>query len=280
MAGPESSLKISAYVPCYNNAETVGQAIKSLQAQTVAIDEIFVIDDCSTDDSVKVATDCDVRVIANEKHVGRGAVRAQAMRTARNEFVLCVDASKVVSPKFLEQALTWNLSGKVAGVFGRIVLNHTKTMPERWANRHIYEVTANSLSDSHGLLVTAGCLLRKSVVLELGNFNRFLQHSEDRELGRRLLAANYEVIFDPLLAIVDTRHKSLREALETYWRWHAGEKECVDMQAYLRQIIYSFKVLAGRDIKSGDLASVFISFVSPHYQLWRSLTGSKNKELS
>lgn len=280
MASPDTNLKISAYLPCYNNAATIEQAIKALTAQTVAIDEIFVIDDGSSDDSVKVAGDCGVRVIQNDKHVGRGAVRAQAMRTARNELVLCVDASKVVSPKFLEQALTWNLSGKVAGVFGRIVLNHTKTLPERWANRHIYEVTACGSPDSHGLLVTAGCLLRKSVVLEIGNFNRFLEHSEDRELGRRLLAANYDVVFDPSLSIVDTRHKSLLTALETYWRWHAGERESVDVKAYLKQIVYSLKVLASRDIKAGDPSALFISLTSPHYQLWRSLTSSKNKGFS
>lgn len=270
--------KISAYVPCYNDASTVGETIKSLQAQTVSIDEIFVIDDGSIDDSVRVANACGVRVIENGRNTGRGAVRARAMQMARNELVFCLDASKVISPKYLEHALSWPLVGKEAGVFGRIILNHPRTLSERWANRHIYEMT-ESAANSHGLLVTAGSLLRKSIVLEVGNFNRLCRHSEDRELGHRLLQANYDVIFDPVLTILDARQKNLSDVLETYWRWHAGDKETVDFEAYLRQVIYSVKVLAARDIKSNDPAAVFVSLLSPHYQLWRSLTGSQKRRV-
>ncbi len=269
--------KISAYVPCYNNASTIGQTLQSLQSQSVPIDEIFVIDDGSTDDSVRVASEYGVRVIKNDNNTGRGAVRSQAMRIARNEIVFCVDGSKVVGPKFLEQALSWPLTGSVAGVFGRIVLNHTRSTSERWANRHIYEMTAGTTSNNHGLLVTAGCLLRRSIVMEVGNFNRSCTHSEDRELGHRLLDAKYDVVFDPTLCVVDIRHRNLQEALETYWRWHAGVGEGVNMPAYLQQIFYSLKVLAVRDIKAGDPMAVLISLLSPHYQLWRSAFRRKNR---
>lgn len=281
MAVPESVSsvrKISAYVPCYNNAATVSESIKSLKAQTVAIDEIFVIDDGSTDESVKIASACGVKVIENGLNSGRGAVRAQAMQMARNELVFCLDASKVIGPKYLEHALSWPLVGKQAGVFGRIILNNPIALPERWANRHIYEMTEGA-ANTHGLLVTAGSLLRKSIVLEVGNFNRLLRHSEDRELGHRLLQANYDVVFDPVLTILDARQKNLPDVLETYWRWHAGDKETVDFGAYLRQVIYSIKVLAARDIQSNDLAAVFVSLLSPHYQLWRSLTGSQKRRV-
>ncbi len=277
MTAPE---KISAYVPCYNNASTIAQTLQSLQSQSVPIDEIFVIDDASTDDSVRVASECGVRVISNDNNTGRGAVRAQAMRMARNEIVFCVDGSKVVGPKFLEHALSWPLTGAVAGVFGRIVLNHTKSISERWANRHIYEMMSGTTSNHHGLLVTAGCLLRRSVVVEVGNFNRICKHSEDRELGHRLLAAQYDVIFDPTLAIVDIRHRNLKDVLETYWRWHAGEGESVSVPAYLRQVFYSVKVLAVRDIKAGDPMAALISLLSPHYQLWRSAFNRKNRRFN
>ena len=129
--------KVSAYVPCYNNAATIAAAICSLQGQTRPIDEIFVIDDGSTDNSGEIAKNCGVEVIRNNKNTGRGAVRAQAVQLARNEYVLSLDANKVISPAFLEHALV-RFTENVAAVYGRIVLNHAENTAGRWANRHIY----------------------------------------------------------------------------------------------------------------------------------------------
>jgi glycosyltransferase involved in cell wall biosynthesis len=55
---------ISAYVPCFNNEATVGQALASLQRQTYPVDELFLVDDGSTDGSRAVAEQMGVRVVA------------------------------------------------------------------------------------------------------------------------------------------------------------------------------------------------------------------------
>src|SRR5271154_3445076 len=109
---------VSAYIPCYNNAGTIGLTIQGIQNQTHPVDELFVVDDGSTDNSVDVAEDLGVRVIRMGKNKGRGAVRAQAMEAARNEFVLCCDATNRLSANFLETALKWFSSEQVVGVYG------------------------------------------------------------------------------------------------------------------------------------------------------------------
>ena len=47
--------KISAYVPAYNNSSTLELAIVSILRQSRQVDELFVVDDGSTDDSPQVA---------------------------------------------------------------------------------------------------------------------------------------------------------------------------------------------------------------------------------
>jgi len=266
MAVPNT--KVSAYIPCYNNAATIAEAIRSLQGQTIKIDQIFVIDDGSTDNSAEIAGSCGVEVIRNDKNSGRGAIRAQAMQFARNEFVLSLDASKVISPLFLEHALV-RFTDNVAAVYGRIILNHAENTTGRWANRHIYNMCDMTGINRYALLVTAGCILRRSMVLQIGNFNSSYTHSEDRELGFRLLANKYEVVFDPALQVVDARRKNLAAVLETYWRWHAGALDGGTFLTYLKQIAYSIKVLAVKDLQEGDPAAGIISLISPHYQWWR-----------
>ena len=45
-------MKISVVIPCYNAERTIGRAIESALTQTYAADEIIVVDDGSTDESV------------------------------------------------------------------------------------------------------------------------------------------------------------------------------------------------------------------------------------
>ena len=71
---------VSAYVPCYNNAATVGQALRSLQAQRVPVDELCLVDDGSSDGSRAIAMHMGVPVVELQRNMGRGAVRAAARR--------------------------------------------------------------------------------------------------------------------------------------------------------------------------------------------------------
>ncbi len=48
-------MKISAYIPAYNNENTIADAINSLKNQSYPIDDIFVIDDGSIDRTVSIA---------------------------------------------------------------------------------------------------------------------------------------------------------------------------------------------------------------------------------
>src|SRR5436190_10302389 len=51
-AAPKQRLKTSCLINNYNYAHFVGDAIESALAQTIAFDEIIVVDDGSTDESV------------------------------------------------------------------------------------------------------------------------------------------------------------------------------------------------------------------------------------
>ena len=46
---------LTIIVPAYNEAGTIADTIQSLLAQTVLAESIIVVDDCSTDDTSKVA---------------------------------------------------------------------------------------------------------------------------------------------------------------------------------------------------------------------------------
>lgn len=70
-----------------------------------------------------------------------------------------------------------------------------------------------------------GCgLIRKSALLAVGKFNTLLRHSEDAELGKRLLAAGYDIVFDPSATYICNVRNTLIQVLECYWHWLGGSE--------------------------------------------------------
>ncbi|MGH8101805.1 MAG: glycosyltransferase family 2 protein, partial [Chthoniobacterales bacterium] len=46
--------QIAVVIPLYNHAQYIGDAIRSVLAQTRTVEKIVIVDDGSTDDSVKI----------------------------------------------------------------------------------------------------------------------------------------------------------------------------------------------------------------------------------
>jgi glycosyltransferase involved in cell wall biosynthesis len=262
---------ISAYIPTYNNAPTIERALQSIKNQTVSIEQVFVIDDHSDDDSVAIAEAMAIPVIKQASHLGRGAVRNQAMLNATNELVLCLDAGKVLAPDFVEKALPWFEDPKVAAVFGKIQQAHVETLAERWAFRHIYRTDMQQDVSHHVVLITGAAIVRKSQLLAVGNFNQKSRYGEDAELSMRLLAAGCDIVLDPKLSVQSIIRDRLADTLERYWRWNSALAKEITINDYIKQMVYSIKVMALADVKAGDPASAILSLFSAHYRFWRSV---------
>src|SRR3989338_1636252 len=97
--------KVSLYIPCYNAQDTVRECLESVFGQTRAVDEIVVIDDGSTDSSIKIAKEYPVKVIRHEKNRGLAACRNSAFEFARNEIIASLDADCAAEPEWLEELM-------------------------------------------------------------------------------------------------------------------------------------------------------------------------------
>jgi GT2 family glycosyltransferase len=263
-------MRISGYVPCFNAEATVLEAVKSLREQTRALDEIFVVDDGSTDSSADRLKREDVRVVSMGANCGRGAARARAMNEATGELILACDATARLEKTFLEKALLHFENKKTAAVVGRIFEEHPRGVTGRWRNRHLFRVENTRELKERAPLATWGVLMRRDAVLEVGNFSARHRHSEDAELGARLANAGWNIIFEPSAELHPTSASSVAQLLERYWRWHAGAEENFHFDHYLKQVAYSLRVMAARDVCAGDPLAALISLWTPHYALWRA----------
>lgn len=102
----QEKVSVSFVIPCYNKAETITRAVESVVNQTIPIDEIILVDDGSTDDSLEVIegltlTYENVFAVAQD-NAGVAHARNAGIRNTRSKYVVCLDADDWVDPNFAE----------------------------------------------------------------------------------------------------------------------------------------------------------------------------------
>ncbi|MBC7204833.1 MAG: glycosyltransferase family 2 protein, partial [Pusillimonas sp.] len=104
--------RVSVIVPNYNYGHYLTDRLSTIVRQTVPIYELIVLDDASTDDSLRIAREylakCDIpsMLMVNERN--SGSVFRQWVRgveLARGDFVWIAEADDLADPEFLESVL-------------------------------------------------------------------------------------------------------------------------------------------------------------------------------
>lgn len=225
-----SSGAVTVIVPCRNGAATLAEALESVFAQTVPPLEVLVIDDRSTDDSVAVARSFGprVRVLRNPGR-GPGAARELGVREARGTYIAFVDADDVLEPeKHARQLAVLERSDPSTVVHTGSVIFRTGG-GER-VRRRVGEEEAvgrcTRVVFERNPVCGASMMLRRSVVLDLGNYDPDLIGTED--FGLSLIAStrcDFVHLPEPLYRIRRHEHNITNRTLHmAYHHWLAQER--------------------------------------------------------
>ena len=262
-------MKISAYIPCYNNEQTIKRCIQSIKEQSIPVSELFVISDGSHDGSVEIVKDLGIDLIDLKKNYGRGYVRAMAMEHAKYDYVLSCDATLSLEKGFIKKALVHFSTENVGAVFGKVKLKVKNTAVDRWKSIYLFKEKEPPHLLHNISLLTGGSLLKKQVTLKIGNYNIKLRHSEDHDLGMRLNDSGINTISDSSLDIWSLESSGFLKTMERYWRWNHSKK--FTFRDYIQALIFSIRHMIKEDLKDGDFPRLFISLFYPHCMLFYHL---------
>lgn len=100
-------MKISVVTACYNSALYIEDTIKSIVEQTYSNWELVIVDDCSTDDSLKAIKKCvkkfniedKAKVVEHDKNHGYGRTLRDAIENSSGELVAIVDSDDALARK-------------------------------------------------------------------------------------------------------------------------------------------------------------------------------------
>lgn len=114
---------VSIILPCYNSARFIEKTVESVLVQTYPQWELLVIDDCSTDETVRIVEsyvrkDSRIHLFCTEQNSGSAALpRNIGIRYAGGRYIAFLDSDDIWLPEKLAQQIENFKEDRVALVF-------------------------------------------------------------------------------------------------------------------------------------------------------------------
>ncbi len=225
-----STAPVTVVMPCLNMERTLGEAIESVLQQTARPLEVLVMDDGSTDASVRIARSFGppVRVLPNLEGCTGGA-RGGGTHQARGRYVTFCDADDWLVPDKLEKQLAI-LEGApeetLVHTGSEIIYEGTGRPPRLRPGGDQAVGHCLGVIFERNPVCGASVMMRRSMILKLGNYDPELRGTDDYAMS---LAASTRCHFvylpDPLYRIRwHSGNMSHHLAVKTYYHWLAQEK--------------------------------------------------------
>jgi glycosyltransferase involved in cell wall biosynthesis len=195
---------ISVVIPVLNDARLLEHCLAALAVQTRPPDEVIVVDNGCTDDSVAVARRYGARVV-NEQRPGITAASAHGFDVAAGSIIARCDADSVVPPTWLAQIeRTLRVAPDAVAVTGPGAfydLGGIRGLLARAFYIHGYFISMRVLL-GHNVLFGSNCAVRASAWRAIaGSVPRDdTEVHDDMDLSYRLPATS-RVIFDRALVV-------------------------------------------------------------------------------
>lgn len=186
-------MKVSVIIPVYNAAPFLDKSIQSAlnQKQT---GEVLLIDDRSTDDSLKICKrwellDSRVKVFVNEGTKGAGAARNVGLNHASCEYIAFLDADDYyLEGRFDETEKLFSSHSDIDGL-GEAVLVITKKDGSTHINAFSKDYQIINIFDflTKPSYLIIGLTLKKSFISKIDFFDESLKQTQDTDYLARIV---------------------------------------------------------------------------------------------
>jgi glycosyltransferase involved in cell wall biosynthesis len=195
---------ISAIVAVYNGRRHLRETLLSVFAQTLQPQELLIVDDGSTDDSLSVLDSLPqapfpVRVFRQENS-GQSAARNLAAREARGELLAVLDQDDLWYPTHLEQLVVPFARAEVGWVYSDFdemdLDGHVVTRSFLRAHGVVHpKRTIFSCVERDLMVLPSASMLRREAYQQAGGFDEALSGYEDDDLFIRFFRLGWEHVF-------------------------------------------------------------------------------------
>ena len=218
---------ITVVIPAYNEAASVADTIRSIQAQTLQPAEIIVVDDHSTDETGAIALQYGVTLLRTPSNTGsKAGAQNYALACVDTPWIMAIDADTVLAPDAIETLAAAFHDERVAAACGFVLPQRVSTLWER--GRYIEYLFAftfyKQIQDYYDKpLISSGCfsMYRTDALRECGGWPvRTL--AEDMDLTWTLYERGHRVRFVPEAVCYPIEPHDLSMMSKQLRRWSHG----------------------------------------------------------
>ncbi len=225
--------KVSVIMSVYNGHPFLNQAIESILKQNFTDFEFIIVDDCSSDSSLKIISnyrelDSRIRIITNEQNYGPMKSANIGIKEARGEYIARIDSDDISYPKRLSSQVDFldkNLDFGLVGSWGDII-NSDNTVLRQIKMIVESDDIKNKLIKYNPFFHSA-IMFRKEIVDNIGLYDEGFRLAGDYEFYFRVIE-KYKVANLPESLIAyrvhensltgKKRRKQLSYAIRAKWR--------------------------------------------------------------
>lgn len=182
--------KISVIIPVFNRGKTIRKSVESVLEQSFRTFELFVVDDCSTDDTWEIINSFDdprIKCFKLPINSGAAAARNFGIEKSTGNFISFLDSDDTFEKDFLKVSYETldNTSAKVGFMWtGSKIITDSSSYFQIWKPKGTssYHIFLKQI----GIGTGAGITVKKDVFEKCGKFNEDLPAAEDTEFFFRI----------------------------------------------------------------------------------------------
>lgn len=161
--------RVTVALAVYNGAATLREALETVFAQTYRDYDVLVLDDGSTDESVKIAQSFPVRLI-QQPNAGLGAGRKRLTEEATGDYIAFIDHDDFWLPQKLELQMAEIESGgfDLVHADGWYIYEDGREVPRDWSIPSASRAWDHILPSNR--VIASSAVYRREAMLAAGNF--------------------------------------------------------------------------------------------------------------
>ena len=194
---------LTVIIPAYNEAESVGDTVRSVLGQTTPPARVIVVDDCSADGTGALARAAGAEVIRPLENTGsKAGAQNLALELVDTPYCMAIDADTTLAPDAIELLLApFDTDPDLAAACGFVVPRHVRSVWER--GRYVEYLLSFTFykptQDYYGKpLISSGCFsaYRTDTLRDAGGWSERTR-AEDMDLTWTFYRAGKAVTFVP-----------------------------------------------------------------------------------
>src|SRR3989338_913521 len=226
---------VSVITPAYNKEDSIEGTIRAVLSSSYPVKEMIVVNDFSKDRTREIVEKLagiypKLRLINNEKNLGKAASLNKGIEAAKGELIAVVDSDSYPEKDAVGKMVGFFDDEKTGAVTSSILVKHQNIFIEKLQAMEyvIIAWTRKLLEYIDGVWATPGPLsiYRASVLKEIKGFDT-ANLTEDIEITWRIISIGYRARMCLPARVYSIAPKSSRIWLKQRIRWDIGGLQCI-----------------------------------------------------